>query len=153
MMSQALRAFVRDIAARREFSAADMQFLRQARAESAADPRELVDLFLLIESFPGEKPAGWPQFLIETIVDMVVWGERPTGIVPPDVADWLLARVAPEGHPPKGALRALLVALVREAQMCDPRIAALAFGVERPAPRPAAVATTLGWLDSSGIGV
>lgn len=153
MMSHSLRTFVRDLAERRAFSAADMQFLRQARADSAADPRELVDLFLLIESFPGVKPAGWPDFLIETIVDMLVWGERPTGIVPSDVADWLLDRVAPDGHPPKGALRTLLVALVREAQICDPRIATLAFGVDRPAPRPAAVAMTLGWLDSSGIGV
>ena len=153
MMSHSLRAFARDIAARREFNESDMQFLRQARAETACDPREMVDLFLLVDSFDAPKPAGWPDFLIETIVDMVVWGERPTGVVTAEAADWLLARIAPDNIHPTGAQRALLVSLVREAQVCDPRIGALAFGLDRPHPRPAAVATTLGWLDSSGIGV
>ncbi|MGL4494168.1 MAG: hypothetical protein ACRCXM_09225 [Beijerinckiaceae bacterium] len=153
MISHSLRAFVEDVARRQAFTDEDMRFLDQARASCACEPRELVELFLVIDSLTTEKPAGWPDFLIDTIVDMLVWGERPTGVVTTETADWLLARVAPTGFVQRGAQRALIVAIVREAQICDPRLAAIAFGVGQARPAPVPMTRTLGWLDSSGIGV
>ena len=90
-------------------------------------------------------------FFSDALVDILVWDERPTGTITAGHADWILSRIAMDGGRAVGHHRLLLVALVREAQTCDPRLAAAAFGYGEASSPRSPVARTLGWLDSSGI--
>ena len=94
---------------------------------------------------------AWTSFFSDALVDILVWDERPTGTITAAHADWILSRIAMDGGRAVGHHRLLLVALVREAQTCDPRLAAAAFGYGEASSPRSPVARTLGWLDSSGI--
>lgn len=148
-----LRAFAHRVSAEDRISAKDVADLRrhEADAETAGEGLDVADALLAIDALPIEKHAEWHSLLIEAMVDLLVWGERPTGMISAATADWLLTRIRLDGA--NSSHRALLVAIVREAQDCDPRLAAVAFGYRDVAPVRAPAARTLGWLDASGLQV
>lgn len=156
MNTEFLRAFARRIATERRITPADVAQLREHEAtyDGEFDGLSVADALLAIDAAAADSCEAWRSFFIDAMADILVWGERPTGVVSAAIADWLLARIKLDGGRAASAShRALLVALVREAHDCDPRLAATAFGYEaaaQNAPR-APVARTLGWLDASGL--
>ena len=40
-----------------------------------------------------DKSAGWNEVFVELVVDFLVWGNRPTGTVESEQAEWLVAQV------------------------------------------------------------
>ncbi len=46
-----------------------------------------------IDAAPCVKCEAWTALFVEAITDHVVWQARPTGVVSPEQADWVLARV------------------------------------------------------------
>ena len=150
-----LSAFAHKISASGRISAADVAELRRHEdgEEHELDGLQIAEALLAIDAAAGDKSTEWSHYFVDAMVDILVWGERPTGVVTPAIADWLLSRMALNGGRATGTHQSLLVAVVREAQSCDPRIAAAAFGYDTPTADRAPVALTLGWLDSSGLTV
>jgi hypothetical protein len=125
---------------------ADIEALRRSGVdcEDAAAGFALAAAILELDRVSAASSPRWTGFFVESLVDLLVWDERPTGVVDAACADWLLARIAPDGGRPADHHRLLLAALVREAQHCDPRIAAAAFGYDRrPAMAPVALVAAL----------
>lgn len=53
--------------------------------------RDAEALFSIEQSVPA-KDQSWSELFVELVVDFVVWGERPTGVLTNDGAAWLLAQ-------------------------------------------------------------
>lgn len=77
--------------------------------------REEADMLIALErAVPAIDPA-FGNFLVATVVDFAVWGERPAGYVDSEVATWLRATLAGRTGPtPVGARIAMEI--VREAE-------------------------------------
>ena len=45
-----------------------------------------------IDAAPATKPESWTALFVEALTDHIVWQSRPTGVVTPAQAAWLLAR-------------------------------------------------------------
>lgn len=151
-----LQAFALGVSETGTITAADLSALRdhQASCERPGEDLEAAGALLAIDRLARDKHPDWSPLLIETLVDILVWDQRPTGVISAAAADWLLSRVTLDSAGlASGAHRALLIALVREAHECDPRLAAAAFGHRVDGPQRAPVARTLGWLDASGLQV
>jgi hypothetical protein len=81
-------------------------------AEGSIDRAEAEALFDL-ERAALSRCDAWTSFFIQAVTDHVVWGERPTGRLSDDQADWLIAQVDIARTP--GAF-AVLVNVLDEAQ-------------------------------------
>ena len=148
-----LRAFAHRITAAGRIGNADVAELRahEAGFDGFCDGLEIAGALLEIDAAAADQCGEWANFFQDAMADILVWGERPTGVISPAIADWLLARIKIDAGRAQGSHRGLLVALVREAHDCDARLAAAAFGYEPAKATRAPVARTLGWLDASGL--
>ena len=88
---------------------------------------------------------AWSGFLIATLVEFVVWADRPTGIVDEDTARWLAAALAGDGAvPPTRTARLIAREVAEEAEAFEnDAFAALATSgcqarveTRQPAPAP-----------------
>ena len=82
---------------------------------------------------------AWSGFLIATLVEFVVWADRPTGIVDEDTACWLAAALAGDGAvPPTRTARLIAREVAEEAEAFEnDAFAALATAVAKRKSRPA----------------
>jgi len=74
--------------------------------------REAKNLFA-IDAAKSGRDSVWEAYFVEQIVEFVVHGRRPTGIVTEEDAAWLVAQFGPEPSP---AIPALLRGIVAEAE-------------------------------------
>ncbi len=88
--------------------------------------RSRVEAEILLQLARAVKPVdpAWADFVAASIVDFVVWGERPTGYVDPDTADWLVAVLSEKGAP--NLSRRIAREIMKEAQDVDARFAEFA---------------------------
>jgi hypothetical protein len=63
--------------------------------------------------------ASWSEFLVAALVDLVVWAERPTGVVKADTARWLAAALAGNGASPTMTARLIARGIIEEAQALE----------------------------------
>jgi hypothetical protein len=78
------------LAGRMEISAADVAALRAAFAERPFARADALALFALEAG--AATPPEWTPFFVSAITDLVVWNARPTGVIEPAAADWLMAQ-------------------------------------------------------------
>ena len=74
--------------------------------------REIANLFA-IDAAKTEPDSIWEAYFVESIVEFIVHGRRPTGVISQDDADWLIAQF---GDDPSPSVPALLRGLVAEAE-------------------------------------
>jgi hypothetical protein len=155
MKTQILNDFIVALGQSGAMNFADYHALRNDILDSEPLSQEDIEALLSIERLPIAKPEAWSIFLVDTVVDHLVWGQRPTGQITQTDADWILSHCAADGRHPTGTMRDILIALVREAQGCDKRLVAAAFGQDGVPMAMARVpmTRTLGWLDASGVGI
>jgi hypothetical protein len=103
--------------------------------------RSRIEVEVLLQLSRAVKPVDpdWADFVVASVVDFAVWGERPSGYVDPDTAKWLVAVLSQKGA--RELSRRIAREIVKEAQDVDPRLAEFA----RPWWRP-----RLSWLNWSG---
>ncbi|MBX9741438.1 MAG: hypothetical protein K2X62_15290 [Beijerinckiaceae bacterium] len=89
-MSQNLNAIVA-LASRPSVTEADVRALRRDVLKGGFVSREQAEALLALDAAANEKCEAWTELFVEAITDHVVWQVRPTGIVSPDKAEWLLA--------------------------------------------------------------
>ncbi|MDB5508774.1 MAG: hypothetical protein JWL93_1243 [Hyphomicrobiales bacterium] len=97
-----------------ELTEGDVRALRQAMLEEGFGDRGQAEALFMLDARAGSKCDAWTELFVEAMTDYVVWQLRPTGVVTPDKADWLLA-LCDETQTP--ARLALLVNVLAEAHL------------------------------------
>ncbi|MDJ1157255.1 hypothetical protein QNA08_03250 [Chelatococcus sp. SYSU_G07232] len=118
MIKKSLREFADDVIDRRSISIVDVRMLNQDVMPDGIASREEADVLIALDRRIGEQCEEWGDALVALLVDFVVWGARPTGVVRSEDAHWLATSLGAGGGPTKTALRAAFE-IVREAQQVD----------------------------------
>ena len=83
--------FTDKILAKDRISFGDVRRLKRDILPDGIASREEAEALLGLDRAVTKADAAWERWLVTTIVDFVVWAERPTGIVDEDTALWLAA--------------------------------------------------------------
>jgi len=79
--------------------------------------REDAELLIGLDREMARTDRAWERWLVATIVDFVVWAERPTGVVDENTANWLAAALnGPETTPPTNTARLIAREIAEAAQ-------------------------------------
>ncbi|MFM9975056.1 MAG: hypothetical protein ACKVON_10850 [Beijerinckiaceae bacterium] len=96
--------------------------IRAATQERGLVSREEAEALFTMDRYGFIGGDDWLCFAVKAVTHFVVWDSRPTGHVTEQDADWLIGLV---GDKPTAFGRAVLFALVREAESVPPRISEL----------------------------
>jgi hypothetical protein len=80
--------------------------------------REEAELLIALDRSATKADPSWTEYLVATIVDFVVWVERPTGFVDDDTALWLAEALSAGGALTRTA-RLIAREIAREVQGGD----------------------------------
>lgn len=83
--------------AQARLSYADVQRLQRDVFADGISSREDVERLIDLDRRVQKADPSWSRWLVASIVDYVVWGERPTGLVEEETARWLAAALASPG--------------------------------------------------------
>jgi hypothetical protein len=139
MINSSLSEFTNKAREKNRISFGDVQRLQRNILPGGIGSREEAELLIDLDRDVARTDAAWSGFLIATLVDFVVWAERPTGIVDEDTARWLMALLTAKSA---GAVTrtARLIAreIVEEAQTFEnDALALLASTLAQPKARQA----------------
>ena len=114
MIKVSLSEFAGKITSKGRISFGDVQRLQRDILPDGLASREEAELLFDLDRRMTKADPAWSRWLVTTIVDFVVWAERPTGIVDEDTARWL-ATALTSGAPTQTA-RLMAREIVEEAQ-------------------------------------
>ena len=125
--------FTDKILAKDRISFGDVRRLKRDILPDGIASREEAEALLGLDRAVTKADAAWERWLVTTIVDFVVWAERPTGIVDEDTALWLAAAL--RAHAGK---RGRLIAreIAEEAHAFENDALATLAGIGAASPRP-----------------
>ncbi len=106
------RASIAALASRPMLSEEDVTRLRRRVLKFGFVTRAEAEALFEIDAAPSQKCQSWTALFVEAITDHVVWQSRPTGVLSPEQADWVLARADEAATPTR---LALLVNILAEA--------------------------------------
>ena len=123
MIRWALESFIHNAMSRCEISRADVHALRRDVLPNGIETRDEADLLIALDRALPEKDESWHGFMIQTVVEFVVWSSRPTGRVDRETAEWLIASLGCGTGPSETAV-AIAFEVVREAEGSDEALVA-----------------------------
>ena len=97
MSKISLSEFASKVREKNRINFADVQRLQRDILPEGLFSREDAEILIGLDRHIARADAGWTRFLVAAVVDFVVWGERPTGVVDEDTARWLAAALAGHG--------------------------------------------------------
>lgn len=100
-----LQDFVTKTTAKKRITFGDVRRLQRDVLPDGVSTREEAELLLRLDSAIARVDGAWIDWLVASITDFVVWGERPTGAVEKEAALWLKELLAASGTPTKAARR------------------------------------------------
>jgi hypothetical protein len=116
MIKSSLREFVDRVADKNAIGEDDVKFLCQTVLEDGLISRQDAETLLALDRSHETVPS-WDDALVVLMVDYVVWGTRPTGLVAAEDARWLAAALE-LGGPTETAMR-IAYAVIEEAHDID----------------------------------
>ena len=123
MIRWALESFINGTMGRGEISRADVNALRRDVLPNGVETRDEADVLIALDRALHEKDESWSAYMLQTVVDFVVWSSRPTGRVDRDTAEWLIASLGCGTGPSEIAV-AIAFEVVREAEASDEALVA-----------------------------
>ena len=123
MIRWALETFTNNAMARGEISRADVHALRRDVLPNGIESRDEADVLIALDRALHDKDEIWSPFMVQAVVDFVVWSSRPTGRVDRDTAEWLTASLGCGTGPSATAVR-IAFEIVREAESSDEELVA-----------------------------
>ncbi|NNM72895.1 hypothetical protein [Enterovirga aerilata] len=123
MIRWSLENFITGTMGRGEISRADVLSLRRDVLPNGIETRDEADVLIALDRALHEKDESWGAFLVQTVVDFVVWSSRPTGRVDRETAEWLIASLGCGAGPTKTAVT-IAFEIVREAETSDEALVA-----------------------------
>lgn len=138
MSKVSLSEFVRRLRQKGRISFGDVQRLQRDVLPDGIGARQEAELLIELDRHVSRADDAWSGFLIATLVEFVVWAERPTGIVDEDTARWLGAALTGDSAaPPTRTARLIAREVVEEARAFEnDALAALAAGFAKRKSRP-----------------
>jgi hypothetical protein len=94
MDNNLLSEFVSKVVHRKRISFGDIRRLKRDILPDGIASREQAEALLLLDDEIAKAAPAWERWLVPTLVDFVVWAERPTGILDEDAAHWLTTTLA-----------------------------------------------------------
>src|SRR4051812_13235587 len=94
MGNNLLSEFVSKILRLKRISFGDIRRLKRDILPDGLASREQAEALLFLDDEIAKADPAWERWLVPTLVDFVVWAERPTGIVDEDTAHWLRATLS-----------------------------------------------------------
>lgn len=112
-----LAEFTNKVRLKNRISFGDVRRLSRNILPDGIRSREDVELLINLDRDAARSDPAWEPWLVATIVDYVVWTERPTGVVTEETAYWLAATLAAnEERPPTKIGRRIAREVAQEAQ-------------------------------------
>jgi hypothetical protein len=122
---------------RNRISFGDVQRLRRSILPDGLGCRAEAEALLSLDRKVGKADPAWERWLVATLVDFVVWAERPTGVVDEDTALWLAAALSGGGSGASRRARLIAREIAEEAHAFEhDALAALARIAAAPARPP-----------------
>ena len=140
MIRATLETFITTVADEGEITLADVRCLHRDILPDGIESRDEADLLIALDRAVGRTHSTWNAFVIQAVVDFVVWTSRPTGYVDHETATWLVASLT-AGRGPTPVAEAIAFEIVREAERTDPAL--LAFVMRAAGGRVAVSRTDL----------
>jgi hypothetical protein len=139
MINSSLTEFTNKAREKNRISFGDVQRLQRNVLPGGIGSREEAELLIGLDRDVTRADAAWSGFLIASLVDFVVWAERPTGIVDEDTARWLAALLtADSAAAVTRTARLITREIVEEAQAFEnDALALLASTLAQPKARQA----------------
>jgi hypothetical protein len=120
MMNTALSAFVSKATAKNRITFGDVRRLQRDVLPDGVMAREEAELLITLDGNVSKADRSWADYLVETIMEFVVWVEEPTGSIDDDTVLWLAEALSSGGALTKnGKLIAREVARERETNEED----------------------------------
>ena len=139
MTKVSLSEFAGKLREKNRITFADSQRLQRDILPDGISSRDEAEILIGLDRAIARAYAGWSRFLVVALVDFVVWGDRPTGIVTEDTARWLAAALTgASGTPSPRSARLIAREIAEEAQAFEnDALAALASSFAETKPRRA----------------
>lgn len=118
MINSKLRAFIDKAYDDQAITDWDVRTLLRNVLPDGIANREEANALIALDRYVSNPCNSWADVLIALLVDYVVWGERPTGVVRGEDANWLVSSLGAASGPTRTALRAAHE-IVREASEVD----------------------------------
>jgi hypothetical protein len=138
MNTSSLQAFATKITAKKRITFGDVRRLQRDILPDGIGSREEAELLLSLDGAVERADGAWCDWLVGAIVDFVVWGERPTGLVESDAAQWLTDRLTASGQPSKAGRRIAREIRCEAERVAEPMVS---FAAEDEAEAPAGAAS------------
>lgn len=126
MINRSLQLFCNRIVAAGRITADDVHDLARDVLPEGFTSRDEADMLIALDRAVPATVATFGDFLVATTVDFAVWGERPTGYVDPEIAQWLVGSLR-NGIGPTPLAARIAREVVREAQSTDETLIAFAL--------------------------
>jgi hypothetical protein len=130
-----LTEFANKVRLKNRISFGDVQRLSRNVLPDGIGSREDAELLINLDRDAARSDPAWEPWLVATIVDYVVWTERPTGVVTEDTAYWLAATLAGNAEGPATKIgRRIAREVAQEAQGFE-NLALVALGATLSKPK------------------
>lgn len=123
MIRSSLEIFVRSVMDAGEITLSDVRHLQRDVLPDGVECRDEADVLIALDRAVAAKHGTWSAFMIQAVVDYVVWTSRPTGYVDHEMATWLVASLS-AGQGPSLVAQAIAFEVVREAERSDATLVA-----------------------------
>jgi hypothetical protein len=130
MINLSLQVFCNRIVAAGRVSADDVQDLGRHVLPDGLASRDEADMLIALDRVVTATDDAFGDWLVASVVDFAVWGERPTGYIDAEVARWLVASLRNGTGPTRLAAR-IAREVVREAEASDEALIASALAANR----------------------
>lgn len=118
MITQPLEEFVNLVMVNGQIARADVRRLQRDIMPDGVESADEADVLIALDRAVSEKDSAWNGFMIQAVVDFVVWTSRPTGRIDRQTAEWLTTSLS-AGIGPTDAAVAVAFEVVRESELCD----------------------------------
>jgi hypothetical protein len=130
MINLSLQVFCNRIVAADRITAEDVLALTREVLPDGFVCRDEADMLIALERIVTSADPAFGEYLVASVVDFAVWGERPTGYIDGGVASWLVGSLRAGSGPTRLAAR-IAREVVREAQASDETLIAFALAANR----------------------
>jgi len=130
MINLSLQVFCNRIVAAGRITHQDVRALTRHVLPDGLTSRDEADMLIALDRCVTATDDAFADYLVASVVDFAVWGERPTGYIDADVARWLVASLRNGSGPTLVAAR-IAREVVREAQTSDEALIAFALAANR----------------------
>ena len=130
MITTSLQHFCNRIVATGTLGLEDVRELNRDVLPDGLTCREEADMLFGLDRAMPDADEAFGDWLVVSVVDFAVWGERPTGHIEADTAHWLAASLGCGRGPTVTGAR-IAVEVVREAETSNAALIAFALKANR----------------------